>query len=114
MFHIILTIDDALRSAAHSLNVSLVNRFLTNNDVTVTLQWPRKAGVVYRIDALPEDLMSLTELTNAMSHDTIITVNLTISYNIQYNVSIVSSLCGVTTTKVLNYGKHKITQLILI
>ena len=32
-------------------------------------------------------------------------ISLTISYDIQYNVSIVSSLCGVTTTKVLNYGK---------
>ena len=34
-----------------------------------------------------------------------VTISLTISYNTQYNVSIVSSLCGVTTTKVLNYGK---------
>ena len=51
-----------------------------------------------------------TELTNAMT----VKINLTVSYNIQYNVSIVSSLCGVTTTKVLNYGKHGILNVIMI
>ena len=88
-----------MRSADHSLNVSLMNHLLRNNDVTVTLQWPREAGVVYRVNILPD-----TSLTKAMSHNTV-TLNLTISYNIQYNVTIVSSLCGITTTKVLNYGK---------
>ena len=87
----------------HSVNVSLMNQLLGNNDVTVTLQWPREAGVVYHINVLPESFSSHTKL----SHNTI-TTNLTISYNIQYNVSIVSSLCGVTTTKVLNYGKYKV------
>ena len=87
----------------HSFNVSLVSRLLGNNDVTVTLQWPREPGVVYYITVLPEILSSHTKL----GHNTI-TTNLTISYNIQYNVSIVSSLCGVTTTKVLNYGKYEV------
>ena len=88
-----------MRSADHSLNVSLMNHLLRNNDVTVTLQWPREAGVVYRVNILPD-----TSLTKAMSHNTV-TLNLTISYNIQYNITIVSSLSGITTTKVLNYGK---------
>ena len=83
-----------------SLNVTMVNQLLSNDDVTVTLQWPREAGAVYHVNVLPQ--IPHTELTNAM---TIIMINLTVSYNIQYNVSIVSSLCGVTTTKVLNYGK---------
>ena len=39
-----------------------------------------------------------------MNYD-IFAINLTVSYNIQYNVSIDSSLCGIITTKVLNYGK---------
>ena len=91
-----------MRSAAGSLNVSLVNQLLRNNDVTVTLQWPREAGAVYHVNIFPET--SYTVFTNAVSHNTII-INLTNSYNIQYNVSIVSSLCGDTTTKVLNYGK---------
>ena len=88
-----------MRSADRSLNVSLVNHLLRNNDVSVTLQWPREAGV-YRVNVLPD-----ASLTKAMSHNTV-TLNLTISYNIQYNVTIVSSLCGITTTKVLNYGKQ--------
>ena len=95
--------DDALRSAEHSLIVSLVNHFPMNNNVTVTLQWPQEAGVVYHVNVL--SAISYTELTKAMSHNTI-TINLTISYNIRYNVSILSSLCGVTTTKVLLYGKY--------
>ena len=69
-------------------------------NVTVTLQWPREDGVVYRVDVLPQT--SHTDLTETMSHNTN-TINLTISYNIQYNVTIASSLCGVTTTKVLKY-----------
>ena len=47
-----------------------------------------------------------TPHTEFTTSDQIFVINLTISYNIQYNVSIVSSLCGVTTTKELNYGKH--------
>ena len=81
-----------------SLNVTMVNQFLRSDDVTVTLQWPRDPGAVYSINVSPQT--PHIQLTNAMT----IMVNLTVSYNIQYNVSIVSSLCGVTTTKVLNYG----------
>ena len=83
-----------------SLNVTMMNQLLSNDDVTVTLQWPREPGAVYHVNVSP-----LTEFTNnAMNHDSIM-INLTIAYNIQYNVSIVSSLCGVTTTTVLKYGK---------
>ena len=93
---ILLYLDDVLD---RSLNVTMVNQLLRNDDVTVTLQWPREPGAVYHVSVSPET--PNTELTNAMT----VTINLTVSYNIQYNVSIVSSLCGVTTTKVLNYGK---------
>ena len=91
--------DEALRNPESSLNVALVNQVLRNNNVTVTLQWPREAGAVYHINVLPE-----TSRTELMSHSTV-TVNLTIAYNVQYNGSIVSSLCGVSTTWVLHYGK---------
>ena len=79
----------------------MVSHFL-RNDITVTLQWPRKAGAVYRVNVMPET--PHTELINTM-HDHAL-INLTISYNIQHNVSIASSLCGVTTNRVLqfNYG----------
>ena len=79
----------------NQLNVSLVNHFLRNG-ITVTLQWPQEAGAIYHVHILP-----VTELTNEMS----LMINLMISYNIQHNISIASSLCGVTTTKVLKYGK---------
>ena len=99
--YIIYNIDDVLRSTDRSLNVTMVNQLLRSDDVTVTLQWPREPGAVYHISVLPE--ISHTELTS-MRHF-FFAINLTISYNIQYNVSIVSSFCGVTTTKVLKYGK---------
>ena len=91
----------------HSLNVSMVNQLLGNSDVTVTLQWLREPGAVYNINVLPEMFSSHTKLGQNT-----ITTNLTISYNLQYNVSIVSSLCGVSTTKVLNYGKCNCVSLI--
>ena len=97
-----MTLDDVLRSMDRSLNVTMVNQLLRSDDVTVTLQWPREPGVVYSVNIVPET--PHTELTNAMT----VKINLTVSYNIQYNVSIVLSLCGVTTTKVLNYSKHRI------
>ena len=99
------SIDDILQSADHSLNVSMVNHLLRNNNVTVLLQWPRETGTVYHVYVLPET--AHTELTKTMSRSTIV-ISLTIPHNIQYNISIVSSLCGDTTTKVLHYGKYGI------
>ena len=95
-------IDDIFQGADLSLNVTMVNQLLRSDDVTVTFQWPREAGAVYHVNVSPET--PHIELTNVMT----VMINLTVSYNIQYNVSIVSSLCGVTTTKVLNYGKYNI------
>ena len=82
------------------LNVTLVNHFLSNG-ITVTLQWLQKPGAIYWINVLPA-----TEVTNAMNSNSIM-INLTISYNIQYklNLSISSSLCDITTTRVLKYGR---------
>ena len=79
-----------------------MNQLLKINHITITLQWLREAEAVYHIKSLPQT--PHTEVINA----TTVMINLTISYNIQYNVSIVLSLCGVTTTKVLrfNYGKY--------
>ena len=82
-----------------SLNVTMVNQLLRNDDVTVTLQWLREPGAVYHVRVSPQT--PHINVTNVIA----ITINLTVPYNIQYNVRIVSSLCGVTTTKVLKYGK---------
>ena len=78
----------------------MVNHLLSNS-VTVTLQWPREAGAVYRVNVSDGTLLAKSY---TIINDTI-AVNLTISYNVRYNVSIVSSLCGVTTTKILTYSK---------
>ena len=91
-----------------SLNVTLVNQSLGNNNVTVIHQWAQEAGAVYSVSVLPE--MPHIELTT--SHD-IITINLTVFYNIHYNVSIVSSLCGVTSTRILHYGKLVCMQIMI-
>ena len=85
----------------HSLNVTMVNQLLRSDNVTVTLQWPREPGAVYSVNISPE--ISHTELTS-IQHN-IFTMNLTISYDTQYYMSIVSSLCDITTIKVLNFGK---------
>ena len=82
-----------------SLNVTMVNQLLSNDDVIVRLQWPREPGAVYHVNVSPE--ISHIESPSVAYF----AINLTISYNIQYNVSIVSSLCGVTTIRVLKYGK---------
>ena len=84
-----------------SLNVTMMNQLLRSADVSVTLQWPREPGAVYHVNVSPK--VSHTELAS-MGHY-IFAINVTISYNVQYNVSIVSSLCGVTTTRILKYGK---------
>ena len=89
-----------LCKTGHPLNVTLMNHFLRKS-VTVALQWPREAGAVYTVNVLP-----FTEITNITSHNSIV-INLTISYDTQYNVSIVSSLCGVTTTRILKYGESQ-------
>ena len=39
-------IDDVLGSMNRSLNVTMVNQFLSSDDVTVILQWPRETGAV--------------------------------------------------------------------
>ena len=67
----------------HFFNVTMVNQLLRSDDVTVILQWPREAGAVYHVSVSPE-ISHITVMT--------VTINLTVSYNIQYNVSIVSSL----------------------
>ena len=97
MFHITNFTDEFLRSMDHSLNVTMVNQLLRSDDVTVTLQWPREPGAVYNISVSPQ--------TPHIKVTNITIINLTVSYNTKYDVNIVSSLCGITTTKVLNYSK---------
>ena len=79
----------------------MVNQLLGSDDITVTLEWPREPGAIYHISVSPEN----SHIESPSVGYNIFALNLTFSYNIQYNVSIVSSLCGVTTNWVLKYGK---------
>ena len=79
------------------LNISLVNRFLRNG-IRIKNQGVQEPGTLYDVNILP-----VTQVINATNHNSIM-INLTISYNIQYelNISISSSLCSdITTTRVL-------------
>ena len=82
------------------VNTSLVNNYLRNG-IRITLQWPREPGAIYDVNVLP-----VTQVINIMSHNSLM-INLTISYNVQYelNVSISSSFCDATITRVLKYSK---------
>ena len=86
-----------------SLNniITMVNQLLRSDDVTITLQWPREPGAVYSVSVSPK----VSHIEHVSTGHYIFAINLIISYNIQYNVSIVLSLCGVTTNRVLKYGK---------
>lgn len=79
--------------------VNSIEQFGTGN-VTVTFKWAQEAGVSYNISIVPQvDFESIDYSTVAQ---------LWIEYNVMYNVSIVSALCGRhTTTKFsrLYYGE---------
>ena len=74
-----------------------MNQLLRNSNVTVTLQWRQKAGAIYHVNVFL--VTSHIDLTSDLMT---VSINLTLSYHIQYNLSIVSNLCGMTTTKILN------------
>ena len=80
-----------------------MNNFLRNG-IRITLQWLQEPEAVYWVSVLPA-----TEVTNNIMNHNSVMINLTISYNIQYelNVSISSSLCDATTTRVLKYGESQ-------
>ena len=100
---IIHILDNILRSMDRSLNVTMVNQLLImrSDNVTVILQWPQEPGAVYSVSVSPE--VSYQAELNSMIY--IFTISLTIPYDIQHNVSIESSLCGIIATRILKYGE---------
>ena len=84
-----------------------MNELFGNNNVTVILQWPREPGAVYHVNtpSMPGTLPIATEFIS--DHHSDVVINLTIPYNIQINLSIISSLCGATTNRILKYGKYE-------
>ena len=54
-------------------------------NVTVTLEWAKEAGVSYNISIIPQANVEFLDST---------LVQVGIAYNVVYNISIVSTLCG--------------------
>ena len=67
--------------------------------VTANLEWEQEVDdiVFYDVNVIPHVAIRFTGSTN---------VQLTLSYNTQYNVSVVATLCGKNTTDIigLHYG----------
>ena len=54
-------------------------------NVTVTLEWAQEAGVSYNVSVTPQVNVEFLDST---------LVQVVVAYNVVYNVSIVSTLCG--------------------
>lgn len=78
------------------MNISA--QWFETNSIIVALDWAYKNGASYNVSVDPELAINYTGRSSAQ---------LSLSYNIQYNVSITASLCGrnSTTFSALNYCK---------
>ena len=67
-------------------------------DISVTLEWTGTNGVSYSVRVDPEVVINYTGRNSAQ---------ITVSYDIKYNVSVVAALCGITITKftIIHHGK---------
>ena len=75
---------------------------LSSDSVTVNLDWTEEDGVSYNVSVTPAPLMIRQVCSNC--------VELTVPYNIVYNVSVLSTLCGRNTAATvveLIYSKCK-------
>ena len=75
----------------------------TSDTLTLQLSWRMETGTLYNVAIVPEATM--TYLTGNA------TIQLPLSYNIEYTLSIVATVCeqnNYTTTIRLNYGEIKI------
>lgn len=75
--------------------------------INVLLEWNKiNGGVLFNVSTIPQVIGSFVP-GSSTSHQ------LNVSYNTQYNVSIVATLCGQNymATIELNYGKHNNIEL---
>ncbi len=86
--------DDAVTP---SMNIS---EDFQMNFVAVTLEWVANNGVSYVVNITPEKAINYTGKSSA---------RLILSYNIEYNVSVVASLCGISqaVNRAINFSKHQ-------
>ena len=67
-------------------------------DISVTLEWTGTNGVSYSVRVDPEVAVNYTGRNSAQ---------ITVLYDIKYNVSVIAALCGITTTNfaIIHHGK---------
>lgn len=83
---------------AFPTNVEVESEQFQGENATVTLKWAQGDNEFYNVDVIPHAPRQYTENT---------TIELTLLYNIQYNVSIVAFLCEYNRTDTIEflYGK---------
>ena len=69
------------------------------NGITIFLEWAYRSGASYSVDVDPEVVVNHTGQSSAQ---------LSLSYNLKYNISVTASICGrnSTTFSVLNHSKQ--------
>ena len=79
-------------------NVVNISEFFGINTVTATLEWTQENDVIYNVSVFP---LETTETLEGSA-----SLQLTLRYNTHYNVSVVATRCGKSTTLIpLHYGK---------
>ena len=82
-----------------------ISQWFETNGITVFLEWAYKNGASYNVVVDPEVAVNYTGLSSAQ---------LSLSYNLKYNISITASLCGrnSTTFHTLNYSKSYLKAIV--
>ena len=87
------------------------SEFFGPEDYMIILEWTKVDTVSYCISIYPQDFATIMWLPGRTS------IQVTVSYNIQYNVSVEATLCGhhnKTTVFELHYGKYTTPNFALI
>ena len=80
--------------------------YFGTENVTILFEWTQEEGLLYNITVVSIPLVPL-RFTDSN------TVLLTVSYNILYNVSVIASGCGQTTTNDIHLHYGKKTKLVI-
>ena len=85
-----------LIAATPHMNIS---QWFETNGITVFLEWVHKNGASYSVDVEPEVAVNYTGQSSAQ---------LSLSYNLKYNISVTASLCGRNSTsfRTLSHSKQ--------
>ena len=80
-------------------------QWFETNGITVILEWTYKNGASYSVNVDPEVDVDYTGQSSAQ---------LSLSYDIKYNISVTASLCGRNSTsfRTLNHSKHYLKAII--